>query len=99
MLWATTLGEELIPEDVLPQQVNYLNARSEELTEVSSFHFGRPDGTGRPILDVPRDGGEVGGYVDIVIALADVGVEVAVSEIGGHGWGEGGEVGKVILVY
>ena len=91
MLWLATLGKELIPEEnVLPNQVDDLNARSEELTEVSSFHNGCPNGMGRPILNVPRNGGEVGNDVNIVFDLADDGVEALVTEIGGHGCARGG---------
>ena len=66
------------------------NARSEELTEVSSFHNGCPNGMGRPILNVPRNGGEVGNDVNKVFDLADDGVEALVTEMGGHGCGWGG---------
>ena len=97
MLWLATLGEELIPEEnVLPNQVDDLNARSEELTEVSSFHNGCPNGMGRPILNVPRNGGEVGNDVNIVFDLADDGVQALVTEIGGHGCGWG-RIAKMFL--
>ena len=95
-----TLGKELIPEENgLLNQVDDLNARSEELTEVSSFHNGCPNGTGRPILNVPRNGGEVGNDVNIVFDLADDGVEALVTEIGGHGFARGGGGSpKMVLV-
>ena len=101
MLWLATLGEELIPEEnVLPNQVDDLNARSEELTEVSSFHIGCPNVMGRPILNVPCNGGEVGDDVDKVFNLADDGVEAVVTEIGGHGcgWGGRGRIAMLVVV-
>ena len=99
MLWLATLGEELIPEeDVLPNQVHDLNAGSKELTEVSSFHIGCPNGMGPPILNVPPNGGEVGDDVNKVFDLADDGVEAFVTEIGGHGCGWGGRGRFAMLV-
>ena len=53
---------------------------------------------GRPILNVPRNGGEVGNDVNIVFDLADDGVEALVTETGGHGCGRRGRFAMLVVV-
>ena len=53
MLWMAFLGEEGVSVEELPQHQHDTDVHSEELAEVLNFHFGHPNCTGHPILDVP----------------------------------------------